>query len=110
VADEEAERSELVVGEGRQSLELRPPLPTSKGTVVAEAAAGLEAACFLGDDHGDLTAFDALDELAESGATTLRVGVRSEEAPEELLDRADLVVDGPEQVVELLRSLVPSDD
>ncbi len=109
LAEREAERSELVVGEGRQSLELRPPLETSKGTVVAEAASGLAAVCFLGDDHGDLTAFDALDDLAEGGTTTVRVGVRSEEAPEELLERADVVVDGPEEVVELLRSLVPDD-
>ena len=110
LADREAERSELVVDEGRQSFELRPPLPTSKGTVVAEAAAALAAACFLGDDYGDLTAFDALDELAESGATTLRVGVRSDEAPDELLQRADVVVDGPEEVVALLRSLLPDRD
>jgi trehalose 6-phosphate phosphatase len=110
LADREAERSDLEVGEGRQSLELRPPLPTSKGTVVAEAAAGRSAVCVLGADHGDLTAIDALDDLAESGATTLRVGVRSEEAPDELLERADLVVDGPDAVVELLRSLVPDDE
>jgi trehalose 6-phosphate phosphatase len=79
----------------------------SKGTVVAEAAAGLGAACFLGDDTGDLTAFDALDELASAAAATVRVGVRSEEAPEALLRRADLVVDGPHEAVELLRRLVP---
>ena len=109
LADREAERSGLVVGEGRQSFELRPPLPTSKGTVVAEAAAGLTAACFLGDDHGDLTAFDALDDLAEEGAATLRVGVQSAEAPDELLERADIVVDGPTEVVDLLRSLIPAD-
>ena len=109
LADREAARSELVVGEGRQSFELRPPLPTSKGTVVAEAAAGLAAACFLGDDHGDLTAFDALDDLAQKGAATVRVGVRSEEAPDELLDRADIVVDGPTGVVDLLRSLIPEE-
>ena len=110
LADREAERSGLEVGEGRQSFELRPPLPTSKGTVVAEAAEGLSAACFLGDDHGDLTAFDALDDLADAGATTLRVGIRSAEAPEELLERADVIVDGPEEVVELLRSLLPDSD
>ncbi len=110
LAEREAERSDLMVNEGRQSFELRPPLPTSKGTVVADAAADLAAACFLGDDYGDLTAFDALDELGESGATTVRVGVQSEEAPDELLRRADLVVDGPAEVVDLLRSLLPDDD
>lgn len=107
LAEREAEKGGLVVEEGRMSFELRPPLDTSKGTVVAEAAAGLGAACFLGDDTGDLTAFDALDDLADAGATTVRVGVRTSEAPEDLLRRADIVVDGPTEVVALLRRLVP---
>jgi len=107
LAEQEAADTGLVVEAGRLSFELRPPLDTSKGTVVAEAAAGLAAACFLGDDTGDLTAFDALDDLAADGASTVRVGVRSAEAPDALLRRADLVVDGPTEVVALLRRLVP---
>lgn len=107
LAEEEAEATGLVAAPGRLSWELRPPVATSKGTVVADAAAGLGAACFLGDDHGDLTAFDALDELATAGVTTLRIAVRSPESPDELLDRADLVVDGPADVVQLLGRLLP---
>ena len=106
MAEEVAESCGLVVGEGRRSFELRPPVSTSKGTVLAEAATGLGAACFLGDDHGDLTAFDALDDLAGSGTSALRVAVRSQESPPELIERADLVVDGPTEVVQLLRRLV----
>ncbi|HEX3394903.1 MAG TPA: trehalose-phosphatase [Acidimicrobiales bacterium] len=105
--NEQAEETGLVVSPGRQSFELRPPVTASKGTVVAEAADGLGAACFLGDDHGDLTAFDALDELAGAGVTVMRVAVRSDESPPELLDRADVVVDGPDEVVRLLRRLLP---
>jgi len=105
--DEQAEATGLVVSPGRRSYELRPPVTVSKGTVVAEASTGLGAVCFLGDDHGDLTAFDALDDLADAGVTTLRVAVRSDESPPELLDRADLVVDGPPEVVRLLRRLLP---
>jgi trehalose 6-phosphate phosphatase len=105
LAEREADATGLVAAPGRLSWELRPPVRTSKGTVVAEAAAGLSAACFLGDDHGDLTAFDALDELGAGGATVVRVAVRSAESPDELLERADLVVDGPAEVVELLRRL-----
>jgi len=103
---EQAAETGLVVSPGRQCYELRPPVTTSKGTVVAKAAEGLSAVCFLGDDHGDLTAFDALDDLAETGVTALRVAVRSEESPAELLERADLVVDGPSEVVRLLRRLL----
>ena len=62
-----------------------------------------------GDDHGDLAAFDALDELIALGEIddAVRVGVHSDEAPPELLAaRADIVVDGPEALVGLLDDLV----
>jgi trehalose 6-phosphate phosphatase len=107
LVEEAAESSGLVVGEGRQSYELRPPVSTSKGTVLAEAAADLDAACFLGDDHGDLTAFDALDDLEARGAAVVRVAVRSGESPEELVRRADAVLDGPADVIAFLRRLRP---
>ncbi len=104
-AQREADRRGLEVQYGRMSVELRPPLGVDKASAVAELCAGAEAACFLGDDRGDLAAFAALDALGETGAVTFKVGVRSSEAPEELLGSADLVVDGPEGALELLRAL-----
>lgn len=104
-ADAEAARTGLVVHAARMSFELRPPLGRDKGTVVEEQAVGMEAACFLGDDRGDLAAFDALDRLAAKGVDTLRVGVRSDEAPAELLARADVLVDGPRGALHLLTTL-----
>lgn len=101
----EAARSGLVVRGAKASVELHPPVDVDKGTVVAAAAAGLDAACFLGDDVGDLPAFDALDRLAADGGRAVRVGVRTDEAPAELLERADLVVDGPEGALAVLRHL-----
>jgi trehalose 6-phosphate phosphatase len=91
----------------RKAIELRPPLRRDKGTALTEAAAGLDAACFLGDDRGDLAAFDALDRMAADGAHVARVGVRSPEMPEELAQRADVVVDGPQGALELLQALLP---
>jgi hypothetical protein len=35
------------------------------------------------------------------------VGVRSDEGPAEIVERADLVVDGPEGVSEVLAALAP---
>jgi trehalose 6-phosphate phosphatase len=82
----------------------------SKSTVVLDRArsTGAASALFVGDDTVDLPAFDALDELAREGVTTLRVAVRSDESPEALLERADVVVDGPSGVVEFLAGLLPS--
>lgn len=106
-AADAAAASGLVVHAGRMSFELRPPVVVDKGTVVAGLVEGTEAACFLGDDLGDLPAFSALDEHAvRSGAVTVRVGVRSDEAPAELVRRADVVVDGPAGALDVLRSLL----
>jgi len=104
-AEDAATRHRLVVHPGRMSFELRPPVPVDKGTVVDELVAGSDAACFLGDDLGDLPAFDALDRLAAAGAHVVRIGVRSDEAPPELLRRADAVVDGPGGALAVLRAL-----
>jgi trehalose 6-phosphate phosphatase len=101
----EAARTGLVVRPAKASVELHPPVAADKGTVLADAVAGLDAACFLGDDVGDLSAFDALDRLAAAGMHTVRFGVRTPEAPAEVLDRADVVVDGPAGALDLLRRL-----
>lgn len=106
-ADRTCAATGLVVHGGRRSYELRPPLDLDKGTVVDALVAGAGAACFLGDDLGDVPAFDALDRLRDAtGAATVRIGVRSAEAPSALLERADVVVDGPAGSLELLRSLL----
>jgi trehalose 6-phosphate phosphatase len=98
----------LVRAGGRLAFELRPPIELSKHQVVLQRAreASLRAAAFVGDDRVDIPAFEALDQLAREGATTVRVAVSSAEVPQELIDRADLVVEGPRGVVELLRSLL----
>jgi trehalose 6-phosphate phosphatase len=88
----------------RMALELRPPVPVDKGTVVTELAADRHAALFAGDDHGDLAAFAALDRLVAAGRLdhAVRVAVRSDEAPPALLEAADHQVDGPAGLAALL--------
>lgn len=107
LARELAEREGLTCIPGRASYELRPPIDFTKAGVVRERARGLRAVAFAGDDTVDLPGFDALDDLANDGAATLRIAVRSDEAPPELLQRADVVVDGPAGAVGLLRALLP---
>ncbi len=92
----------------RRSLELHPPVDADKGTAISALADGLEAVCYLGDDRGDLAAFAALDQLAGRGVATVRVAVRSDEAPPELLAAADVVVEGPPGALALLRTLLPT--
>lgn len=109
-AGTQASRSGLVARQARMSVELHPPIPTDKGTALEALTEGLSAVCYVGDDEGDLPAFDALDRLAgrsDVPVHTVRVAVASDEAPTQLLARADLVVAGPEAVLGFLRSLVP---
>jgi trehalose 6-phosphate phosphatase len=102
-----AEEHGLELIPGKMVWELRPPVPSDKGDgvrrVVAESDA--RAAVVVGDDLGDLPAFAAVAQLAAEGHDGLRVAVRSEEAPPDLLRAADLVVEGPEGVLEFLRLL-----
>ena len=94
---EEAVRTGLVTHPGRASVELRPPLDIDKGTVVRGLTSGCRAACFLGDDLGDLPAFVALDRRAnEDGMDVVTVAVRDDESAPEIVAAADVVVDGPE--------------
>ncbi len=113
-AEQQADRSGLTLRPARMSFELHPPIDVDKGTALLDLVAPvldgrreptLRAVCFLGDDVGDLAAFDGLDQLAAMGLTTVRVAVRSSEGSPELIARADVVVDGPVGAVALLESL-----
>jgi trehalose 6-phosphate phosphatase len=88
-------------------LELAPADTPGKGSVILrEARARNLAGClFAGDDRADLAAFAALDELEADGTVTVKVAVKSEETPQELIDEADIVVERPSGLLELLARL-----
>jgi trehalose 6-phosphate phosphatase len=93
--------------EGKMVIELVPPGRPMKGGAVERLAGRheLDAVLYAGDDHADLEAFGALDRLEERGVLTVKVAVRGSETPPALADAADLVVDGPRGLVELLGQL-----
>jgi trehalose 6-phosphate phosphatase len=89
------------------SIELHPPVPTDKGMVLRHLVAslgGVEAVIFVGDDVGDLPAFEALSDLRDAGLTTVAVAVASTEMDPRMRDRADLVI-ADTDVELLLRAL-----
>jgi trehalose 6-phosphate phosphatase len=100
-----AERYGLVVEPGRNVVEIRSP-GMDKGKVVRDLAQEVDAGGFLfaGDDLGDVEAFDAVAELRVQGVPTLLVCSASQEEST-LLELADVVVPGPEGVLDLLRRL-----
>jgi trehalose 6-phosphate phosphatase len=89
---------------GRKVLEVLPPVDGGKGTAVRALLQerGLRRALYAGDDSTDLEAFRGLDGLE----LAVRVAVVSDEAPSELAHAADLVVEGTQALVDLLRQLL----
>ncbi len=107
---EEAASTGLVAHPGRRSLELRPPLAVDKGSVVRRLAEGRRAACYFGDDLGDLPAFAALAELGTSGpVATVAVAVVDAETPPEVAAAATVAVRGPEEALRALAWLADPD-
>jgi trehalose 6-phosphate phosphatase len=106
---QEAEAAGLATHWGRKVLEIRPPVPVNKGHALRELVrrSGVRAALFGGDDATDLDGFDALEALVADGTleAAVRVGVRSEEGPAGIVERADVVVDGVGGFLEVLELL-----
>jgi trehalose 6-phosphate phosphatase len=100
-----AEAAGLTVHRGRKVIEVRPPVAADKGTAVLRLLAGrpLQRALYAGDDTTDLDGYRGLDEAGLEVA--LKVAVGSPEMNPALLTRADLVVDGPGELRQLLRTL-----
>ncbi|RLV48345.1 trehalose-phosphatase [Nocardioides mangrovicus] len=103
---EAARRHDLVVEPGRMVLEVRAG-GMDKGAAVHRLAEELDAGafCFVGDDLGDVEAFKAVGDLRADGVVGLLVasGSREESA---LVDLADVVVAGPDGVMDFLDALV----
>ena len=98
-----AEHAGLVPRWGRKVLEVRPPVAADKGTATRAlvSRAGVDRGLYAGDDTTDIDGFRGLDGLD----VAVRVAVDSGEAPPELVAAADLVVEGTEGVLALLRRL-----
>ncbi len=95
----------LEVVPGRLVLELRPT-GVDKGLAVRRLAQGWGCVGYVGDDLGDLPAYDAVETLRADGIPGFTAAsVSGDDAPRELADRADVVLDGPPAVVAFLRHL-----
>lgn len=90
---------------GRKVLEIRPRAAADKGTAVRTLLerSGARLGLYAGDDTTDLDAFRGLREAGLEHAVA--IAVASPESAQELLDAADLVVDGPDGMLDVLRRL-----
>jgi len=94
---------------GRKVLEIRAPVESTKGMGIRRLveSTDIDRALFVGDDRTDVDAFDTLRDLVAEGILhdALCVGVRSEETPPEVVEGADLLVDGTLGVRHMLEVL-----
>jgi trehalose 6-phosphate phosphatase len=101
-----ADAAGMALVPGKRVVELVPAGMPLKEAVVDRIIEeeGLRAALYAGDDVADLRAFEALDRAREEGRLehTVKVAVRGVETPDDLVPAADVVVEGPAAMVELL--------
>ncbi len=95
----------LVTEPGRMVVEVRAS-GMDKGSAVRNLQKQMhaDAMVFVGDDLGDLEAFDAVADLRRRGMVGFLVCSGSDEQ-HALVEKADLVVDGPDGVVAFLHQL-----
>ena len=100
---ETARQDGLVARYGRKILEVLPPVGSHKGTAVRHLLEqhGLQRALAAGDDTTDIDSFAALEGLE----VAVRVAVASAEAPQLLVEAADVVVGSTDEFLALLRRL-----
>ena len=100
-----AARHGLALEPGRMVLEIRAP-GMHKGHALRQVVADVDAGgvVFVGDDLGDLEAFEAARGLRSQGLPALLVCSGSVEE-QALADIADVVVPGPDGVMDLLRQM-----
>jgi trehalose 6-phosphate phosphatase len=92
---------------GRLVIEVEPAGAVDKGWAVRHLAATLSpsAVVFTGDDLGDVPAWRAINDLS-AALPAVAVGIRSPEMPAAEQAVCDVVLDGREQLSELLGSLL----
>jgi trehalose 6-phosphate phosphatase len=108
-----ARQDGLEVMTGKMAIEIRPPVPITKGTAIGDLLRGgsYRAALFAGDDLTDITALKALRLWAGAGDRVgLGVAVAGEETPAKVLFEADVQVAGVDGMGELIAQLVEATD
>lgn len=98
---------------GRKVLELRPPDMEGKAGAVERLLAvnGFRTVVFAGDDKTDLEAVRRLQEMRDRGQIPklVVVAVGSTEGPEELFERADVMVSEADEWIRLIAGLAARD-
>jgi trehalose 6-phosphate phosphatase len=107
-AQQAAAATGAVLQEGRMIVELKPPVKRNKGDIVLAETEGSRVGWYFGDDISDLTAFHALRQRAGEDPDFLgvTVAVRNTESGDQVAAEADIVLNTPLEVADLLRQVL----
>jgi trehalose 6-phosphate phosphatase len=106
--EEPAKEVNMRLSDGKQVIDIKAPLAANKGRALRRFVQrfGLRGVVFAGDDRTDLDAIAEIARLREEGIAALAVAVQHSDSLPELLERADLKVQGVDGMVRLLREIV----
>jgi trehalose 6-phosphate phosphatase len=106
---ERARQAGFQTHRGRKVVELRPAVDFDKGRGLRRLLTGLDLdnILYAGDDRTDVDVFRELGSLLGDGSlrAIARIGVLSEESPDEVREAADLCVEGPEGLIGILSTI-----
>lgn len=98
--------------EGRDLLEIRPPVGDDKGTVLQKFISEnhIKKIIYLGDDVNDVCAFKKLKELSQKHEVTgISIAVNSKEVPEHVKESANFYVENVRETFKFLKWLSDND-
>jgi trehalose 6-phosphate phosphatase len=98
----------LAEQQGRMVIELKPPIPTDKGTVLRAEVKSLRSAWYFGDDVSDAQGFEALRSQQERdpGFIGVCVAVANTEVGQALAEQADFSLASPMAMPALLAEAI----
>ncbi|MHB8600671.1 MAG: trehalose-phosphatase [Ktedonobacteraceae bacterium] len=106
--EEPAHNVHMLIGEGKKVVEILAPLHVDKGQALRRFVQrfGLHGVVFAGDDRTDLYAMQEVERLRQDALPALAIAVQHADTLPGILEHADIVVQGVEGMVALLREMV----
>jgi trehalose 6-phosphate phosphatase len=106
--EEPARKANLRLILGRQVVEVKTPLAVNKGWALRKFVErfALQSVIFAGDDITDLDAILEVSHLRRKGIAALAIVVQHDDTLPPLIEHADIIVQGVDEMVKLLRELV----
>jgi len=109
--EEPARKMHMRIGEGKKVVEVLAPLHVDKGQALRRFVQrfSVHGVVFAGDDRTDLYAMQEVEQLRNDGTNTiaaLAIAVQHSDTLPGILEHSDIVVQGVEGMVALLREIV----